>query len=126
MPPVACPGSGLGLAIVRDVAEGHGGTVFASTPHGGGATVGCSVDAARLVPAPDPEDLKARGSGCEAVESRGRPRRARSGRIRGAPLAHGVPNIVEVPLDLVVGVAAWRASHSPAGPGNRVTHRVPA
>ncbi|MGX5188756.1 sensor histidine kinase [Streptomyces avermitilis] len=34
------PGSGLGLAIVRDVAEAHGGTVFARTRPGGGAAVG--------------------------------------------------------------------------------------
>jgi two-component system sensor histidine kinase MprB len=53
------PGSGLGLAIVRDVAEGHGGMAFASAPPGGGATVGFSVDATRLVSAPDPEDLQA-------------------------------------------------------------------
>jgi two-component system sensor histidine kinase MprB len=31
------PGSGLGLAIVRQVAEGHGGTVAAEAPDGGGA-----------------------------------------------------------------------------------------
>jgi two-component system sensor histidine kinase MprB len=37
------PGSGLGLAIVRDVAEAHGGTVFATGPEGGGARVGFSV-----------------------------------------------------------------------------------
>ena len=39
------PGSGLGLAIVRDVAEAHGGTVFAGTRPGGGAAVGFTVDA---------------------------------------------------------------------------------
>ena len=37
------PGSGLGLAIVRDVAEAHGGTVFATRREGGGARVGFSV-----------------------------------------------------------------------------------
>jgi two-component system sensor histidine kinase MprB len=31
------PGSGLGLAIVRQVAEGHGGTVAAEAADGGGA-----------------------------------------------------------------------------------------
>ncbi len=37
------PGSGLGLAIVRDVAESHGGTVFAADREGGGARVGFSI-----------------------------------------------------------------------------------
>ncbi|MET7486344.1 HAMP domain-containing sensor histidine kinase [Streptomyces sp. NPDC005538] len=43
------PGSGLGLAIVRDVAEAHGGTVFAGPRAGGGAAVGFTVAGARLV-----------------------------------------------------------------------------
>jgi two-component system, OmpR family, sensor histidine kinase MprB len=34
------PGSGLGLAIVRDIAERHGGTVFAGPRDGGGAAIG--------------------------------------------------------------------------------------
>ncbi|MBK9179153.1 MAG: HAMP domain-containing histidine kinase [Acidimicrobiales bacterium] len=37
------PGSGLGLAIVRDVAEAHGGHVFAEAREGGGACVGFEV-----------------------------------------------------------------------------------
>jgi signal transduction histidine kinase len=45
------PGTGLGLAIVRDVAEGHGGGAFVSTPPGGGTTVGFSVATERLRPA---------------------------------------------------------------------------
>jgi two-component system, OmpR family, sensor histidine kinase MprB len=35
----AVPGSGLGLAIVRQVAEGHGGTVQAECPPGGGTLI---------------------------------------------------------------------------------------
>jgi two-component system sensor histidine kinase MprB len=46
------PGSGLGLAIVRDVAEAHGGTVFADIRSGGGTTIGFSVDTSRLLPGP--------------------------------------------------------------------------
>ena len=46
------PGSGLGLAIVRDVAEVHGGTVFTRSRPGGGAAVGFTVDARRLMPEP--------------------------------------------------------------------------
>jgi two-component system sensor histidine kinase MprB len=43
------PGSGLGLAIVRDIAERHGGTVFASNRPGGGATVGFELPIATEV-----------------------------------------------------------------------------
>lgn len=39
------PGSGLGLSIVRDVAERHGGNVFARNRDGGGAVVGFSLSA---------------------------------------------------------------------------------
>ncbi|MCX4702977.1 HAMP domain-containing histidine kinase [Streptomyces sp. NBC_01352] len=47
------PGSGLGLAIVRDVAETHGGTVFAAARTGGGTAIGFTVDASRLLPGAD-------------------------------------------------------------------------
>ncbi|GAY10941.1 cell wall metabolism sensor histidine kinase WalK [Pseudonocardia sp. N23] len=49
------PGSGLGLSIVHDVAASHGGSVFATGRSGGGATVGFSVDPARLLPDSEPE-----------------------------------------------------------------------
>jgi two-component system sensor histidine kinase MprB len=39
------PGSGLGLSIVRDVAERHGGSVFARNREGGGAVVGFRLGA---------------------------------------------------------------------------------
>ena len=48
------PGSGLGLSMVREVAEGHGGTAFVATPPGGGALVGLSVAADRVMPDPAP------------------------------------------------------------------------
>ena len=41
----AMPGSGLGLSIVRDVAERHGGSVFARNREGGGAVVGFRLGA---------------------------------------------------------------------------------
>ncbi|GAA4842971.1 HAMP domain-containing sensor histidine kinase [Actinomycetospora corticicola] len=44
------PGSGLGLAIVRDVADRHGGAAFVTAPAGGGALVGFTVAADRLLP----------------------------------------------------------------------------
>ncbi|MEM8620138.1 MAG: HAMP domain-containing sensor histidine kinase [Actinomycetota bacterium] len=37
------PGNGIGLAIVKQVADVHGGTVWARTPSEGGAAVGFSV-----------------------------------------------------------------------------------
>jgi two-component system, OmpR family, sensor histidine kinase MprB len=42
------PGSGLGLAIVRDVAQAHGGSVFARPRAGGGAAVGFTVHGSRV------------------------------------------------------------------------------
>jgi two-component system, OmpR family, sensor histidine kinase MprB len=42
-------GSGLGLAIVRQVAEGHGGTVQAETPPGGGTVMRLRLPTRRLV-----------------------------------------------------------------------------
>jgi two-component system, OmpR family, sensor histidine kinase MprB len=52
------PGSGLGLSIVRDVAEAHGGSVFAGARPGGGAAVGFTVDPARLLPKSDPDHVR--------------------------------------------------------------------
>jgi two-component system, OmpR family, sensor histidine kinase MprB len=46
------PGSGLGLAIVADVAERHGGSVFADARDGGGAVIGFTLPAP--LPAPQP------------------------------------------------------------------------
>jgi two-component system, OmpR family, sensor histidine kinase MprB len=48
------PGSGLGLSIVHDVAQAHGGTVFAGTRPGGGAAVGFTVGPDRLLPRSQP------------------------------------------------------------------------
>jgi two-component system, OmpR family, sensor histidine kinase MprB len=47
------PGSGLGLAIVRDIAETHGGSVFARPRSGGGTEIGFSVDDSRYLPNED-------------------------------------------------------------------------
>jgi len=44
------PGSGLGLSIVHDVAQAHGGTVFAGARPRGGAAVGFTVGPDRLLP----------------------------------------------------------------------------
>jgi len=49
------PGSGLGLSIVHDVAQTHGGSVFAGTRPGGGAEVGFTVGRDRLLPASEPD-----------------------------------------------------------------------
>ena len=58
------PGSGLGLSIVHDVAQTHGGSVFAGTRPGGGAQVGFTVGRDRLLPAsqPDHDDASPRPS----------------------------------------------------------------
>jgi two-component system sensor histidine kinase MprB len=47
------PGSGLGLAIVADIAEAHDGTAFARNRPGGGATIGITIGAGRLLPDSD-------------------------------------------------------------------------
>jgi two-component system, OmpR family, sensor histidine kinase MprB len=43
-------GSGLGLAIVRQVAEGHSGTVTAEPAPGGGALLRLALPASHLIP----------------------------------------------------------------------------
>jgi two-component system, OmpR family, sensor histidine kinase MprB len=48
------PGSGLGLSIVQDVAQAHGGTVFAGSRPGGGAAVGFTIGSDRLLPGSEP------------------------------------------------------------------------
>jgi two-component system sensor histidine kinase MprB len=45
-----CAGSGLGLAIVRQVAEGHGGTVHAEAAPGGGARLRLALPVSHLIP----------------------------------------------------------------------------
>jgi two-component system sensor histidine kinase MprB len=50
VPARSLPGSGLGLAIVREVAIGHGGTVFAENRAGGGAVIGFTLGPAVLTP----------------------------------------------------------------------------
>jgi two-component system sensor histidine kinase MprB len=47
------PGSGLGLSIVREVAQRHGGTVFAETRPGGGAAIGFTVPVDAVAAAPE-------------------------------------------------------------------------
>jgi len=44
------PGSGLGLAIVRQVAEGHGGSVTAEAAEGGGALLRLRLPASQPIP----------------------------------------------------------------------------
>ena len=44
------PGSGLGLAIVRQVAEGHGGTVAAEAADGGGALLRLWLPVSQEIP----------------------------------------------------------------------------
>jgi two-component system sensor histidine kinase MprB len=51
------PGSGLGLAIVREIALAHGGAVFAGPRPGGGAVVGFTVGADRLLPNSHPDHV---------------------------------------------------------------------
>jgi two-component system, OmpR family, sensor histidine kinase MprB len=48
------PGSGLGLAIVKDVAEAHGGTVFARSRPGGGSVIGFTLPATPPTPNSNP------------------------------------------------------------------------
>lgn len=50
----ALPGSGLGLAIVRDMAETHGGSVFAANREGGGAVIGFTLPVVGGRPLPPP------------------------------------------------------------------------
>ena len=44
------PGSGLGLAIVRQVAEGHGGSVAAEAAEGGGALLRLRLPVVQEIP----------------------------------------------------------------------------
>ena len=46
------PGSGLGLSIVREVAESHGGRVFAHNRPGGGAEIGFTLRSGPTDPGP--------------------------------------------------------------------------
>ena len=50
----AMPGSGLGLAIVQEVAEAHGGSVFADEAPGGGALMRLRLNGARNGSEPGP------------------------------------------------------------------------
>ncbi|WP_078973045.1 HAMP domain-containing sensor histidine kinase [Streptomyces sp. MMG1533] len=65
------PGSGLGLAIVRDVAETHGGTVFAGARSGGGTAIGFSVEGSRLLLGPRADSGPGSGPGTDSGSSPG-------------------------------------------------------
>jgi two-component system, OmpR family, sensor histidine kinase MprB len=51
----SAPGSGLGLAIVADIAGVHDGTTSARNRPGGGATIGFTIGADRLLPSSEPD-----------------------------------------------------------------------
>ncbi|WP_233444689.1 sensor histidine kinase [Streptacidiphilus albus] len=57
------PGSGLGLSIVREVAESHGGRVFARNRPGGGAEIGFTLPTLPMLPLPAEAGEYETGSG---------------------------------------------------------------
>lgn len=59
------PGSGLGLSMVRDIAEAHGGRVFARNREGGGVVIGFQI----------PEAAEGEQDASAAAEGRNRPQR---------------------------------------------------